>query len=126
MTSENDTDDEALHSDDRSEDRSRGARSSVEDEHQSSSSEADSHNGLDDDRTFVPPFDESDLLAKCIDDFGRLLYLNSAPDVERTTLGMRRDMSLAARLKTPVNGLKGMSPLTKLAHFDLVWGYTVE
>lgn len=57
---------------------------------------------------------------------GRLLYLNSTPDVERTMSGVKRDMSLAARLKTPVNGLKGMSPLTKLAHFDLVWGYTVE
>ncbi|XP_049273313.1 uncharacterized protein LOC119399356 [Rhipicephalus sanguineus] len=35
-------------------------------------------------------------------------------------------MTLASRLKTPVNGFKGVSPLMKLPHFDLVWGYTVE
>ncbi|KAL1454735.1 hypothetical protein MTO96_043680 [Rhipicephalus appendiculatus] len=57
---------------------------------------------------------------------GRLLYLHSKPDVERTSAGIRRDMTLASRLKTPVNGLKGASPLVKLPHFDLVWGYTVE
>ncbi|XP_049516681.1 uncharacterized protein LOC125942543 isoform X1 [Dermacentor silvarum] len=57
---------------------------------------------------------------------GRLLYTHSKPDVERTSAGIRRDMSLAASLKTPVNGLKGLSPLTELPHFDLVWGYTVE
>ncbi|KAL1446704.1 hypothetical protein MTO96_028757 [Rhipicephalus appendiculatus] len=56
----------------------------------------------------------------------RLLYLHSKPDVERTSAGIRRDMTLASRLKTPVNGLKGASPLVKLPHFDLVWGYTVE
>lgn len=57
---------------------------------------------------------------------GRLLYLHSKPDVERTSAGIRRDMTLASRLKTPVNGLKGVSPLVKLPHFDLVLGYTVE
>ncbi|KAL1429301.1 hypothetical protein MTO96_016458 [Rhipicephalus appendiculatus] len=57
---------------------------------------------------------------------GHLLYLHSKPDVERTSAGIRRDMTLASRLKTPVNGLKGVSPLVKLPHFDLVLGYTVE
>ncbi|KAH6946775.1 hypothetical protein HPB50_015240 [Hyalomma asiaticum] len=57
---------------------------------------------------------------------GRLLYLHTQPCVERTSAGVRRDMVLASRLRTPVNGLKGTSPLVKLPHFDLVWGYTVE
>ncbi|XP_075744426.1 uncharacterized protein LOC142803216 [Rhipicephalus microplus] len=57
---------------------------------------------------------------------GRLIYLNAESDVERTPTGIRRDRTLASRLMTPVNGLKGVSPLVKLPNFDLVWGYTVE
>ncbi|KAH7934659.1 hypothetical protein HPB51_028974 [Rhipicephalus microplus] len=57
---------------------------------------------------------------------GCLIYLNAKHDVERTSVGIRRDMTLASRLKTPVNALKGVSPPVELTHFDLVWGYTVK
>ncbi|XP_064467922.1 uncharacterized protein LOC135378756 [Ornithodoros turicata] len=57
---------------------------------------------------------------------GRRLYLETEGAVQRTSEGVRRDMELALRLGTPVNGLKGPSPLMKLPHLDLVWCYTVE
>lgn len=57
---------------------------------------------------------------------GRRLYVDTVPDVERTTAGVLRDMRLALELGTPVNGLKGPSPLVRLPQFDLVQGYTVE
>ncbi|XP_077547929.1 uncharacterized protein LOC144160537 [Haemaphysalis longicornis] len=56
----------------------------------------------------------------------RRLYLQTEPSVQRTTERVQRDAKLAMQLDTPVNGVKGPSPLTKLPYLDLVWCYTVE
>ncbi|XP_077551275.1 uncharacterized protein LOC144164922 [Haemaphysalis longicornis] len=56
----------------------------------------------------------------------RRLYLETEPSVQRTTEGVQRDAKLAMQLDTPVNCVKGPSPLTNLPYLDLVWCYTVE
>ncbi|XP_064481550.1 uncharacterized protein LOC135394638 [Ornithodoros turicata] len=54
----------------------------------------------------------------------RYLYEDTGP--ERTAEGVARDMELALQLETPINGIKGPSPLLGLRTFDLVWGFTVD
>ncbi|KAG0420800.1 hypothetical protein HPB47_003288 [Ixodes persulcatus] len=57
---------------------------------------------------------------------GCVRYRGTLPDEERTPQGVRRDMKLATLTGRPVNGVKGLSPLARLPHFDLVWGFSVD
>ncbi|KAG0443816.1 hypothetical protein HPB47_014494 [Ixodes persulcatus] len=57
---------------------------------------------------------------------GCVRYRGTLPDEERTPQGVRRDMELATLTGRPVNGVKGPSPLARLPHFDLVWGFSVD
>ncbi|KAG0444302.1 hypothetical protein HPB47_013947 [Ixodes persulcatus] len=57
---------------------------------------------------------------------GCVRYRGTLPDEERTPQGIRRDMELATLTGKPANGVKGPSPLARLPHFDLVWGFSVD
>ncbi|KAM7291259.1 hypothetical protein ISCGN_027832 [Ixodes scapularis] len=57
---------------------------------------------------------------------GCVRYRGTLPDEERTPQGVRRDMELATLTGRPVNGVKGPSPLARLPHFDLVWGFSAD
>ncbi|EEC06074.1 conserved hypothetical protein [Ixodes scapularis] len=59
-------------------------------------------------------------------DSGCVRYRGTLPDEERTPQGVRRDMEVATLTGRPVNGVKGPSPLARLPHFDLVWGFSVD
>ncbi|KAM7307991.1 uncharacterized protein ISCGN_011626 [Ixodes scapularis] len=57
---------------------------------------------------------------------GCVRYVADEAPIPRTSELVVRDMELAQRLGSPVNGIKGPSPLMNLEGFDLVAGMSVE
>ncbi|KAG0415123.1 hypothetical protein HPB47_007705 [Ixodes persulcatus] len=57
---------------------------------------------------------------------GSMRYVSGEPPAPRTSEMVARDMQLALRMGTTINGIKGPSPLMNLPGFDLLAGVCVE